>query len=324
MTSIITNTGAMVALKTLREVTTHLEVTQERMASGLRVGQSSQNAAYWSIATTMRSDDKALSAVQDAMNLGAATADTAYAGLDSSIDVVDEIKSKLIAARQPGVDKEKVNKEITQLKQQLVSITDAASFNGVNWLKISDGSDTTAKVAASFYRNIDRSVFMETITLDLVSSDGTVTALVDNRSTSTNGGAGIFTSTQFATNVGAANNYVLIANQSNTSASAIEIGIGKNTTDSQLDDMISVVDDMLQMMADAGANIGSVQSRVDLQLDYVSKLRDWMKGGISTLVDADMDEEATRLKALTTQQQLATQALSIANNSQQNILSLFR
>ncbi|MBT9368520.1 flagellin [Rhizobium sp. CSW-27] len=324
MTSIITNTGAMVALKTLRDVSRQLEVTQDRMASGLRVGQSSQNAAYWSIAATMRSDDKALAAVQDAMNLGAATADTAYAGLDSSIDVVDEIKSKLIAAREPGVDKDKVNKEIDQLKQQLVSITDAASFNGVNWLKISDGSDTTAKVAASFYRSVDRSVFMETITLDLVSSDGTVTALVDNRSTSTNGGGGIFTSTQFATNVGAASNYVLVANQSNTSASAVEIAIGEATTADQLDDMIAVVDEMLQMMADAGANIGSVQSRVDLQLDYVYKLRDWMKGGISTLVDADMDEEATRLKALTTQEQLATQALSIANTEQQNILSLFR
>jgi flagellin len=322
MTSIMTNTGAMAALATLRDINRALETTQGRMASGVRIGQSSENAAYWSIAATMKSDDKALAAVQDAMNLGAATADTAYAGLSASIDVVDEIKSKLIAAREPGVDKEKVDKEIDQLKQQLVSITDAASFNGVNWLKLNDGSDTTAKVAASFYRDLDRSVFMDMIEFDLVASDGTITSLVDNRSTSTNGGAGIFTNTQFAIDSGASANYVLVVNQSN-STSGVEIALTRETTSDQLDDMITVVEEMLQMMADAGANIGSVQSRVALQLDYTSKLRDWMKGGIGTLIDAEMDEEATRLKALTTQQQLAIQALSIANTQPQNILSLF-
>jgi flagellin len=322
MTSIMTNTGAMAALATLRDINRALETTQGRMASGVRIGQSSENAAYWSIAATMKSDDKALAAVQDAMNLGAATADTAYAGLSASIDVVDEIKSKLIAAREPGVDKEKVDKEIDQLKQQLVSITDAASFNGVNWLKLNDGSDTTAKVAASFYRDLDRSVFMDMIEFDLVASDGTITSLVDNRSTSTNGGAGIFTNTRFAIDSGASANYVLVVNQSN-STSGVEIALTRDTSSDQLDDMITVVEEMLQMMADAGANIGSVQSRVALQLDYTSKLRDWMKGGIGTLIDAEMDEEATRLKALTTQQQLAIQALSIANTQPQNILSLF-
>ena len=46
--------------------------------------------------------------------------------------------------------------------------------------------------------------------------------------------------------------------------------------------------------------------------------------GVSKLVDADMNEESTKLKALQTQQQLGIQALSIANSNAQNILSLFR
>ena len=46
--------------------------------------------------------------------------------------------------------------------------------------------------------------------------------------------------------------------------------------------------------------------------------------GVSTLVDADMNAESTRLQALQVQQQLGIQALSIANSSSQNILSLFR
>ncbi|WP_313611017.1 flagellin, partial [Rhizobium sp.] len=51
---------------------------------------------------------------------------------------------------------------------------------------------------------------------------------------------------------------------------------------------------------------------------------DSIDSGIGRLVDADMNEESTKLKALQTQQQLAIQSLSIANSDSQNILSLFR
>ena len=64
--------------------------------------------------------------------------------------------------------------------------------------------------------------------------------------------------------------------------------------------------------------------RIGLQEDFVSKLTDSIDSGVGRLVDADMNEESTRLKALQTQQQLAIQSLSIANSSSQNVLSLFR
>jgi flagellin len=67
-----------------------------------------------------------------------------------------------------------------------------------------------------------------------------------------------------------------------------------------------------------------VQKRVEIQADFVSKLSDSMKAGIGTLVDADMEEASARLQALQVQQQLGVQALSIANQQPQNLLSLFR
>ncbi|MGQ3366535.1 flagellin N-terminal helical domain-containing protein, partial [Rhizobium oryzihabitans] len=75
MTSILTNIAAMSALQTLRSIGQNMEATQDRVSSGLRVGQASDNAAYWSIATTKRSDNGARSAVQDARGHGAATGD---------------------------------------------------------------------------------------------------------------------------------------------------------------------------------------------------------------------------------------------------------
>jgi flagellin len=88
--------------------------------------------------------------------------------------------------------------------------------------------------------------------------------------------------------------------------------------------MIRVVDSMLTQMTDAASNLGAVNKRVSMQDDFVSNLMDSITKGVGRLVDADMNEESTRLKALQTQQQLGIQALSIANSSSQNVLSLFR
>ena len=114
MSSINTNVAAMTALQSLTQTNKALTETQNRISTGFRVADASDNAAYWSIATTMRSDNAALSTVQDALGLGAATVDVAYTGINSAIDVVDQIKSKLVAARQPGVDRAKIQSEITR------------------------------------------------------------------------------------------------------------------------------------------------------------------------------------------------------------------
>ncbi|HWK32228.1 MAG TPA: flagellin, partial [Hyphomicrobium sp.] len=62
----------------------------------------------------------------------------------------------------------------------------------------------------------------------------------------------------------------------------------------------------------------------DLQKDFAKNLMDTLDTGIGQLVDADMNEESTRLQALQVKQQLGIQALSIANASSQSILRLFQ
>jgi flagellin len=74
----------------------------------------------------------------------------------------------------------------------------------------------------------------------------------------------------------------------------------------------------------AATNLGSYKSRIGMQQEFVKDLRDAIDRGISSLVDADMNEESTRLQALQVQQQLGVQALSIANQSSQSILRLFQ
>ena len=169
MTSLLTNSSAMTALQTLSMTNKNLATTQNRIATGERVSTASDNAAYWSIATTMRSDNQALGAVQDALGLGAATIDTMYTGLNGTVKVVSEIKAKLTAARTPGVDRDKIQSEITELQKQLKNTGDSAVFNGENWISVNSSSasyNATKSVVSSFSR-AGGVVTIDTVTIDL-------------------------------------------------------------------------------------------------------------------------------------------------------------
>ncbi len=109
----------------------------------------------------MRSDVKAISAIGDAIQIGAAKTDTAYAATSSIIDVLTEFKAKFVAAKESGVDKSKVQDELKQLSAEAESIAKSASFNGQNWLitdtvtHLMQSADLTAQVASSFVRSAD-------------------------------------------------------------------------------------------------------------------------------------------------------------------------
>ncbi|NML74874.1 flagellin [Rhizobium sp. S-51] len=321
MTSIMTNAAAMAALQTLRTIDTNLETTQRRVSSGYRVETAADNAGYWSIATTMRSDNAALSTVADALGLGAATVDTAYTALDNVIDVMTQIKAKLVAASEPGVDKEKINEEMKQLKNQLVSSAQSASFSGENWLyNTNPAALGTKQVVSSFVRGADGSVEVTTLNFDTAES-----VLLDSFDAS----RGFLTKdidadALMSTPTGTARNYFLLDISSTTPATGTEIEISMATTDDELSDMISVVEELLGQLTDAASTLGAITSRIEMQDSFVSNLMDVIDKGVGRLVDADMNEESTRLKALQTQQQLGIQALSIANTNAENILTLFK
>ncbi|WP_046120125.1 flagellin [Ensifer aridi] len=331
MTSILTNIAAMSALQTLRTIGTNMETTQGRVSSGLRVGEAEDNAAYWSIATTMRSDNMALSAVQDALGLGAAKVDTAYAGMESAIEVVKEIKAKIVAATEQGVDKAKIQEEITQLQQQLLSVAQSASFSGENW--IAGGVDTATTplgvtVVSGFVRDANDNVSVKTTTYTLDGSTaGSMNVLFGGDATGamsvTTGILGTiassWTTVDFDTSVAG----IDAAGGAVAGMSIHSLNI-TSLTAAELDDALTLVEAGLDAMTSAAAELGSISMRIGLQEDFVNKLSDSIDSGIGRLVDADMNEESTRLKALQTQQQLAVQSLSIANSNSENILQLFR
>ncbi|MFP3656420.1 flagellin, partial [Burkholderia sp. SIMBA_052] len=86
------------------------------------------------------------------------------------------------------------------------------------------------------------------------------------------------------------------------------------TTKGGIDNLLSDVETALKDMTSLGSKFGSISSRIDMQSNFVSSLSDSIESGVGRLVDADMEEESSKLTALQTQQQLAIQSLSIANS----------
>jgi Flagellin and related hook-associated proteins len=310
MSSLLTNASAMTALQTLTATNKNLASTQNRISTGLRVSTASDNAAYWSIATTMKSDNAALSAVKDAIGLGAATIDTMYTALDTTKEIVTEIKKKLVAARDAGVDRAKVQTEISDLQNQLKASASSAVFNGENWLDVDSSAgdyNNIRAVVASFSRAGG------VVTIDKIDIDISKMHLFDAA------GNGIFDRDRSA-------GFQAGGNITGTSVSDFDISDVTNEANdlADLEGLTQAVDDALQELTDAISYLGSIKNRVDIQNDFVNALSDAITRGIGQLVDANMEEESTKLQALQVQQQLGIQALSIANSSMQNVLSLFR
>ena len=71
-------------------------------------------------------------------------------------------------------------------------------------------------------------------------------------------------------------------------------------------------------------NFGSYSNYIDSQINYNKNILDAQESGMGALVDADLAKESARLQALQIRQQLGSQALGIANQSPQLLLSLFK
>jgi flagellin len=312
MASINTNVAAMTALRSLTSTNSALTQTQERISTGLRVATAADNAAYWSIATTMKSDNSSLSTVQDALGLGAAFVDVAYTALDEAKNIVTKIKDKLVAAAQPGLDRAKIQTEITELQAQLSGMSGAATLQGQNWLSV-DSSAAGYNATKSIVSSISRaggSISVQTISVNTASM-----VLFDTNAAAN----GILDSTRNATTgvVDVAGTFTIGSlNISALTDSTADLAI--------LDGYIKGADRAITEMAAGATALGAAKARIEIQQSFVSGLMDAIEGGISQLVDADMNEESTRLQALQVKQQLGIQALSIANSSSQSILRLFQ
>ncbi|THF47494.1 flagellin N-terminal helical domain-containing protein [Allorhizobium terrae] len=320
MVSKNTNVTAYTALQSLRNSGMSLSASQSRMTTGYRVDKPSDNAAYWSIATTMRSDNRSIASVQDALNMAGSVIDTASNGMRTATDLMSDVKARLISARDTGVDRNKINSELDEMRRQFRSIAESSSFSQENWLQRSSTADRANRdLVGSFVRDNSGMVTVNTINYDINGKAGTseVNYLIDD----VEGERGILTGSGFSAELGTAKTWVMF-NGTNAGTNYNEIRLSSNTSTTDIDEMIQVVDLMTERMTDVATQIGAMGTRVDMQFEFSKQLQGSISKGVGGMVDANMDEESNRLKALQVREQLGIKSLSIVNTSVQSVLQL--
>jgi flagellin len=96
------------------------------------------------------------------------------------------------------------------------------------------------------------------------------------------------------------------------------------STQAKASALIATIQTSLTNVNSALAKLSSGAAKFSIQATFTQKLSDTLSAGVGNLVDANMAQESARLQSLQVKQQLGVQALSIANQAPQTILSLFR
>ena len=404
MSSILTNSSAMVALQTMKSISSNLAATTGEIATGKRVASAKDNAAVWAISKVMESDVQGFQGISDSLALGSSTIAVAGQASATVTDLLTKMKGKIVAAQESNVDRTKIQADIDTLTNQIKSVVGAAQFNGLNLVDNSNSVDILSSldrsgnaVTAGHITVAGQDLTTGTYTAKAVftgSTGASATADTAGFTIDATGGATATTQKIVIDNTaplaagdtlsvvigGKTASYTVTAADATATTPQEIVAVGLKgaieslgitgltinydaaTNPGELDftnvgtktltvstqyknqgagglsalNSLNVtsgpgataalgnIETMLQTSINASAAFGSIQGQVDTQKTFVGKLIDTMKIGIGSLVDANMEEASARLQALQVQQQLSTQALSIANQQPQALLSLFR
>lgn len=320
MSNIIMTGYTQSALQTLLFANDSLEKTQDRTTSGYKINSAADDASYWSVAKSMTSDGSVLSSISDALSLGASKVDTTYGAVDSALSTVNEILNQLTTAKEAGIDRTVTNEALKGLKDTLSSLVESATFSGDNWLYNSEATAAgTKSVPGAYQRSVSGAVSLTYLNFDAGSS-----TLIDT----SDANRGLLTGSIDANTINSdgtttARNYYLLDAGSTTAATGTQIALTDDTTESEIDDMISVVSSIADRLTALGATLGTMSNRIDQQSTYAADTGDLLKTSVGKLIDADMEEESTKLTAYKAQRDLAVQILSMANSHQQSLSTLF-
>ncbi|MEM9973232.1 MAG: flagellin [Pseudomonadota bacterium] len=162
MSSILTNTSAMVALQTLRGINSNLTQTQNEIATGKSIASAKDNSAIWAISKVMESDVNSFMAISESLGLGQSTIAVARQASETVSDLLTDMKGRIVAAQEENVDRGKIQTDIDALTDQINSIVSAAQFNGLNLVQ---GTDS-ANILGSLDRAGDGTVTANNITVE--------------------------------------------------------------------------------------------------------------------------------------------------------------
>ena len=289
--SIYTNPAAYTALQSLNKINRNLDISQNRVASGLRVASALDDASSFQIAQGLRGEIAAIDAVQTTIAKVKGIVDYTLAAAEGISDLTAQIRAKFQEQASDAItatQRTDLGNEIQDLVSQARALAkqaankDMVSGNPVDLFSVSGGGNNIVVATDLVFGASSLAASAGTFT---ITKAETVLLFTHLNSFSTNGGET------------AARTNSILAEQFTAYETALSNALGQ-----------------------LSARSNELQARSD----FLTTLKSTRQEVIGAYVDADLATESARLTALQVQQQLAVQAIGIANQRPQSLLGLFR
>lgn len=310
-----------------RRVASELRHALKAVSTGKSVTSAADNPTYWAIARQAQGDRATLEAVDTSLEFAQVKLDTARTALDGVQQGIMEIQSLLTLGLEPGADRPKLGKEIDALRESIRSMIESAGVNGLNYMVAdvptasSYNNYPSLELSAAVVRRSDGTISLRTI--DFSGKD----LLMLSTDTAT---AGRFATVSYlnaiAQPAGSAYPYIyyqLVGVASHYWVNARDITLSGTTTTSAIKDMISALESVRSKVSLALTDLGLASGSVEVQRKINQEVFAGMDRQISTLIDADMSEEAAKFTALQVRSALCAQVLALRVHQQDPVLLLF-
>jgi len=281
LNSVVTNTGAMIALESLDKTNHALSGVQKQVSTGYRVADATDDGAAYAVAQSVRSTVGALTSANQQLGSVQGLLTTTESGLNDVSNTMASMRDvllKLSDSTVQGNQRTQYEAQYTSLLGSVKNFIQDANYNGKTLIgNITGSSGTFSSIAV--VRNENAATY----------------------GISTFGGSELFGSIAFTT-----------TQMNGTSTIAA---------------MITATGTFINQMNSVGGalnKIGSSVNYVNNQISYNNNKIDALNTGLGSMVDADLAKESALLQSLQIQQQLGTQALTLANQAPQTLLSLFK
>lgn len=300
LNSVNTNIGAQVALQSLNHTNTELQATQKRISTGYRVADATDDGGAYAIAQNVRASVGALTTANQQLGNAQGLVGRTVSALTTLSDSITSAKSLLVQISDSSIADSQRNQYVASyisLVKQVANTVDGSTYNGQTLVGSASGS------VAGTAKSVISSDSGATIGLSAEDNSGlaaTLASLIG--ATFSRSSAGVDTVTSPTASAAQTNaSTALTATSGTTAFSTAQTGLANQ-------------------LNQAGADSKFLTATI---ADNSSKI-DSLNAGLGALVDADLSKESANLQALQIRQQLGTQALSLANQAPQSLLSLFK
>ncbi len=337
----ITLTASMRSnLLSLKNTSSLMATTQERLSTGLKVNSAIDNPSSYYTAQSLNNRASDLSALMDSMTQGIQTVKAANEGIEAITSLVEQAKSVANSARDTtdADERAKYAERFNDIRSKINDLAKDSGYKGIN-LIYNSGTQTdadTLKVRFNEYMG-DNGTSIEVKGVNLVAgssdADGNIeyglglNEVAESGWSDTDGAvktaeeAVATAKTELAAAPDDAGKQAALKTAEEALATAKTAAVAKGNT--AIDASLKEIESATAKLREVASDFGSAYSVIQTRQDFTENLINVLTEGADSLTLADMNEESANMLALQTRQQLAINALSLSSQANQAVLSLF-